>query len=639
MAGVLAGLVAAGIVFAGSEDRIPAGVSVLGVKLSGLTPAEAQAKLERRAAGLADVPVVLAAAGKRFELRPSRLDVRVDWAAVVVEARAAGDGPLPLRGLERLRLRLFGFEVEPHATLYEAGLDLRLARIARLVDNPAREAALELKGLAPKIVPAETGRKLDAEAARRLVVAALASFDRRAVPLPVEVDLPKVTAETLRPVLAQARTALSAPVRLGYGGTHWRLAPRELAGLLLLPSGGSAALRIGGPVADRYFNELGQAFDRRPEDAGFKALENGSVRVVPGVDGRALDAVATAKALLAAALRERGRTAELVIRAIPPARTTEEARALGITTAMASFATAYAGTADRIHNLQLAVSLIDGALVAPGKEFSLNETVGPRTLERGFRVAPVIVGGEYEEDVGGGTSQVATTVFNAAWEAGLKITERNPHALYISRYPDGRDATVNYPDLDLRFLNDTKHWILVEGSYDDAGITVTLLGPRTGRRVLSESGPLEEVAPPKLEKVLDPTLFKGERVVEEEGQPARAITVTRKVYRGDEILYDEVWNTRYRSESRVVRLGTKPKPAEVTPPAEEPAPATTEPAVGARVGPERRVGAPGVHTEASISSIRALSAPGIRVGRRVAASTQACEVQPSATMSPSRSIM
>ena len=99
---------------------------------------------------------------------------------------------------------------------------------------------------------------------------------------------------------------------------------------------------------------------------------------------------------------------------------------MGIDTRMASYKTYYSGTADRITNLQLGVRALDGTLVAPGGTFSLNEAIGERTVERGFRSAPVIIGNEYAEEVGGGTSQVATTAFNAAWEAGLRITRAAP---------------------------------------------------------------------------------------------------------------------------------------------------------------------------------------------------------------------
>ena len=127
---------------------------------------------------------------------------------------------------------------------------------------------------------------------------------------------------------------------------------------------------------------------------------------------------------------------------------------MGIERRLSSYTTLYAGTPGPITNLQLGVSLVNGAWSPPAAR-SLNDRVGERTIERGFRPAPVIIKDEYDEDVGGGAPQVATTVFNAAWEVGLKIVERNLHSLYISRYQLGRDATVNYPDLDPKFVNDT----------------------------------------------------------------------------------------------------------------------------------------------------------------------------------------
>lgn len=555
------GLVATGVLFAGSAERIPAGVSVGGVSLSGLTPDEAEAKLARRAAELASVPVVFTAAGKRWKLAPGDVDLRVDWAAVVAKAREAGDAPLPLRGLKRVKLRLLGVEVDPLADVYDAALAFELDRFAGEVDVPAREAAIVLDGLRPRIAPSRAGRELDREAARKTVIAALAGFERKPVALPVRVDEPEVPTSSLAAVLAQARTALSAPVRLGYGDTHWRLSPKQVARFLLLPANGARELEIGGPRAERYLTKLAGAFDRPPKNADLAITGSGEVEVVPAIAGRKLDVSATASALLAAALSPTKREAELAVTTVQPKVTTAKVRSYGITRVLSSYSTPYAGTSDRITNLQLAVRLLDRTLVAPGATFSFNDTVGPRTEERGFRTAPVIVGGEYEEGVGGGVSQVATTVFNAAWEAGLKIAERNPHALYISRYQLGRDATVNYPDLDLKFVNDTERWLMLRGSYDDAGIAVTILGAPSGRRVVSLPGPLEEIAPPKVERLLDPMLFKGQRVVEDFGEPARSVSVVRTVYRGDEVLYQENWTTTYRSEPKVVRVGTKPRPS------------------------------------------------------------------------------
>jgi vancomycin resistance protein YoaR len=233
---------------------------------------------------------------------------------------------------------------------------------------------------------------------------------------------------------------------------------------------------------------------------------------------------------------------------------------MGITEQLSTYKTYNAGSYDRITNLRLGVEALDGTLVAPGDTFSLNDAIGERTVERGFRPAPVIIGTKYSTEVGGGTSQVATTVFNAAWEAGVRITERNPHALYISRYPLGRDATVYWPSLDLKFQNDTKHWILVRGFAEGDGIRVSLYGGEE-RRVESSPGTRTITGRLPVKRIKDKKLPKGETIVEEEGEPPSTTTVTRTIYGEDGTqLRSETWTTTYKAEPRVVHIGAKPKP-------------------------------------------------------------------------------
>jgi len=351
-------------------------------------------------------------------------------------------------------------------------------------------------------------------------------------------------------------------VRLSYGPTSWRLPRWRIAKVLSLPRNGASELAIAGPGADAWFAQLRTSVERKPRDAQVLA-SSGVVRIVPAKDGLALDVPATAKAILTAATAPGPRNATLVMSTAEPERSTAEAEAMGIERRLSTYTTLNAGTSDRITNLRRAVDLLNGALVAPGGTFSFNERVGERTVERGFRPAPVIIRDEYEEDVGGGVSQVGTTVFNAAWEAGVKILERNPHSLYISRYQLGRDATVNYPDLDMRFLNDTPNWILVAASWDGGGITVSLYGGGPERRVVSGEGTFRITGPGPVRRLPDATLEKGTEIVDEEGSEASATSVTRTVYaENGTVLHDETWNTSYRGEYRIVRYGTKPKPKE-----------------------------------------------------------------------------
>src|SRR5207244_4651915 len=155
------------------------------------------------------------------------------------------------------------------------------------------------------------------------------------------------------------------------------------------------------------------------------------------------------------------RTAKLAAQRVQAERSTAAWRAMHITGLVASYQTFYGGDPNRVHNVQLVSHLVDGHLIAPGETFSFNQATGARTADKGFKVAPVIINGELKTGLGGGVCQVSTTVFNAAYEAGLPIVARTNHALYISHYPQGRDETVNYPDTDLKLRNATGHWLLL----------------------------------------------------------------------------------------------------------------------------------------------------------------------------------
>ena len=550
-----------GFVFAGSPSRIAAGVQIDGVDVGGLTAGEARTKLERRSDALAQVPVVFTAAGHQWPLRPVSLGVEADWDAAVKLALDQGDGVGPIRGFRRIGVRVFGADVSPPTTVLERALTFEVARIAKTVNHPHDEAAIVLRGLRPVVLPARTGEVLDREQAGDTIVHALASFQRGHVALPVRVDAPKVRAADLTPVAAQVRTALSRPVRMQLGSASWWLPKRQLAAILQLPRDGTKTLSVGGPGANRYFARLGHGIDKPARDATFRVLASGHVVVAPARPGRVVAAEPTGRHILAAALAPQARTARVVVTYAQPKRSTAQAKAMGITTRVGRYETIYGGDPNRIHNVQLVARLIDGKLVAPGATFSFNGATGARTADKGFREAPVIINGELTTGLGGGVCQVSTTVFNAAYEAGLKITERTNHALYISHYPQGRDATVNYPDVDLKFVNDTPHWLLLRTYVGSYSLQVELYGSPINRRVESETRPLVATGAAPLQRVPDPALFVGSTYVEESGEPSRATSVERKVYTpSGALLYDNTWYSTYRGEPRVVHVGTKRRP-------------------------------------------------------------------------------
>jgi vancomycin resistance protein YoaR len=560
--------VLAGLAFAGSSRELATGTHVAGIDVGGLTHRQAVATLEQRFSQVAADPVAFVADTETFSFAANQLGVEPDWSAAVAAAARAGSGFGPIRGFRRLHTRFFGAEVLPRLAVSNAALEFALDRIATAVDRDPLSAALVRRGLRVETIPGRIGTRLEREAAAELVVRQLGSLDRKGgttVALPVVTATPPVTAAMLAAPARRARVALSGPVFLRGTGRSWRLPRWRIAQLLSLPSGGGTKLAIAGPLADDYFRALSSRVGKEPVDARF-AVSGESIQILPSRDGTELDVPATARALLRAATRPTNRVASLAVARAAPNRTTPEALAMGIDTRMSTYKTYNSGTYDRITNLRLGAQELDDTLVEPGGTFSLNETIGERTVERGFRPAPVIIGTRYAEEVGGGTSQVATTVFNAVWEAGLKITERNPHSLYIGRYPLGRDATVYWPSLDLSFVNDTEHWVLVKGFPEPDGIRVSIYGGER-RRVESSAGTRSITGSAPVKRVKDPKLPQGTTKVEEEGTAPSRTSVTRSIYGPDgSLIRKETWNTSYKGETRVIRMGTKPeKPAEDAP--------------------------------------------------------------------------
>ncbi len=540
-----------GLVFAGSSDRLANGTRIAGVDVGGLRAADAEVLLQRRSDRLTAVPVTFVFGAHRFRLTPRSLGIRVDWRQAVKAAERQGGGFGVVRGYRRLELEFFPEDLVPPIRAYDAGLSYEIGLIGKAVDKPHREARLVRRGLHITIAAGSTGQVLDRASARQSIVRALASFSRAPVGLPVRVDAPAVTVASLTAVQQRASRIISSPVTLVAGPTRIRVPRWRLAKLLDL-----STVTFSSPVAHQYFARLEHTIDRKAKDASFAVDAHGEIHVVPASPGVVLDIRRSAARVLAAASGFGDRTARLSVSMRRPKRSTTAAEAMGITGMVGTYETIYGGDPNRIHNVQLVAHLVDDKLIAPGATFSFNGATGERTADKGFLVAPVIINGELQTGLGGGICQVSTTVFNAAYEAGLPITARTNHALYISHYPLGRDATVNYPDIDLKFVNDTGHWLLLRTFVGSSSLTVTLYGTPQHRRVESIVAPLTVVSAPPLRKTVDATLSPGETAVDDYGVAAQTTSVERKVFAPNgKLVSDATWYSSYRAEPKIIRVG------------------------------------------------------------------------------------
>ena len=214
-------------------------------------------------------------------------------------------------------------------------------------------------------------------------------------------------------------------------------------------------------------------------------LEGGGPRIIPSAPGQVCCAADTADRILATVVSGAPEiTVDMDL--TEPEFTTADAEALGVVEPVGttttwkgqpqvkSFTTYFPCCAARNTNIKRIADLVRGTLVKPGETFSVNAVVGQRTTAKGFVEAGAIANGEHVEEVGGGVSQFATTMFNAAFFAGLPFGEYQAHSEHFDRYPFGREATMGWEHPDLQWKNDTPYGILIWTSHTDTSVTVTL---------------------------------------------------------------------------------------------------------------------------------------------------------------------
>ncbi|MBU3196475.1 VanW family protein [Clostridium algidicarnis] len=234
-----------------------------------------------------------------------------------------------------------------------------------------------------------------------------------------------------------------------------------------------------------------------------------------------------------------------------------------INSKIASFSTKYShnSTNDRAVNVELATNAINGKVLMPGETFSYNDVVGKRTVEKGYRNAPVIVGNKVEDDLGGGICQVSSTLYQAVLRTGLKSVERYNHSLGTSYMPLGLDATVDFgSSLDYKFKNTFDSPIYIEGvTSKDRVLSFNIYGnsASTGRtyEIVSEA---YETINAGVKNVEDPNLPEGQTVVEKNPINGTKVKVYRKIYENGVLIDTEfLSNDTYRSIDGIVRVGTK----------------------------------------------------------------------------------
>ena len=197
-----------------------------------------------------------------------------------------------------------------------------------------------------------------------------------------------------------------------------------------------------------------------------------------------------------AALTSTTRTAPITMVTTPPKVTTAMAQGWGIKEEVSTFTTQFPYNPPRTNNMKIAAAALNSTIVRAGARFSLNGILGERTPAKGYQRAPVIYAGRLEIAYGGGVSQVSTTLFNAVFFSGVRIEKYTPHSFYIARYPEGREATLSWPDVDQKWTNDSGSGILISSYLKGNDLTVTFYGTKKWD-IEAVKGPRRNIVQPK----------------------------------------------------------------------------------------------------------------------------------------------
>lgn len=341
------------------------------------------------------------------------------------------------------------------------------------------------------------------------------------------------------------------------------------------------SLRIGYDLKVSYsYNEskladiLGKfaaKIDFPPQEALFRFAGGRVTAFQPSANGQSLDQEGVKKMirasfiLLAKGTLPPSLTIELPIKTLEAKVKTEEANNLGIKELVGRGTSKFLGSdRNRTHNIQLAASRLNGVLVAPEEEFSFNIALGDVSKFTGYKEAYIIKEGRTILGDGGGVCQVSTTFFRAILNAGLPILERHPHSYRVSYYEQGSgpgfDASVYAPGWDLKFKNDTGHYLLVQSSVDlkSATLTFDLYGTKDGRKVtITKPVITNRIPPPEDLYQDDPGLPKGQIKQIERRIEGADVFFTRKVERAVEVLTQETFNSHYQPWRAIYLRGTK----------------------------------------------------------------------------------
>jgi vancomycin resistance protein YoaR len=457
-----------------TSGEIERNTTVAGVEVGGMTQEQAAAALTSQALPAYGRTVTIDAHGDQTPLEPATAGLTADVPATVQAVGLRSANPIT-----RLTSFFSSTTMPLSVQVDDAVLASFVDGVADRTDVTPTEGEVAVDGVTIRTVTPVIGRRLDVPDAVTAISSAWSSggpSTLQGLVVPVTALPVRATPDTVAAAAAQASGILSAPLQLTGPNATVELSVPAIAGNLTITPDDADGFVVGinaAGVRAEYTTAI-EATQAAPADATI-AIVDGQPVVNPSVPGRVVDWPAT-EAAIEGALRG-SHTAAISHVLAEPALTTEKAQALGIKEVIGEFTTGGFAAASG-ENIRVVAEKVNGAIAAPGATFGLNDFTGTRGTAEGYVPAAIIQEGALATAVGGGISQFATTLYNAAYFAGMGDVTHTPHSFYISRYPPGREATVFDGEIELAFSNDYPTGVLIQTAWTEGDITVRLWGTK-----------------------------------------------------------------------------------------------------------------------------------------------------------------
>ncbi len=456
------------------RDRVVRNVKVAGETVGGLTDVALRARVQAIADRVADTQIVIQTELGDATWAASDLGVSLNVLTTfesVMNTRREGLINRPLNWLSSLASTTSAkINVEIDLPTLEQALYAN-DRFKRSPVEPSTRVALDQV----QLVPGVPGKLIDVRDAAEAITQVIEEGGTPSVQIGTVEVATRFSDNAVTELIAQANRAVQTPLQLRLNDYETVVAPRVIAGWFVLDLERSVpTLDVDPALILSSLEELLMPGNTGAGQAEFD-VRNNVVRIISSDGGTACCDVVAVEIVTAALEAGHGDQIHVLPnRPAAPREAVNRLEELGVIEKVSSFTTKYACCVGRVTNIQKFAEIMNGRWIKPDGLLSLNETVGRRTEESGFVPGGFISKGHLVEDIGGGVSQYATTIFNAAVRAGLNFDYYQAHSIYFDRYPYGLEATISYPKPDLVITNPTPFGVLIWNSWTDESITVDI---------------------------------------------------------------------------------------------------------------------------------------------------------------------